>query len=485
MLGPGLLSGLSGNDATAVTSYAINGATIGFSQLWLMMLSTPLYQAVVYACGKIGRVTQLGLTEALRKYFGRKLALPIAFLLVTANVALITGDLVAIATAIELITGIPWIWFVAPVAAILWYIAVFQSFGVIKRIFLTLGFAFVAYLITGVLSHANWGAVLRDTVVPHINLGFASVSSAVALLGATLSPFTMFWQTQGEKEQDRPGTMRQQTRLAALDVASGTIGGNLIAYFIVLTTAATLYSHHRRISSAADAARALAPLFGPFAKYLFAVGFIGAGVVAVPVLLASTSYALSGAFGWPASLWRKPWRSEGFYSKGGRGCMKRVGHGLAQERDAGTQEEIRTERHQHEDDGRSVYAGIETARGILATLAPHHAASLPWTARSEPSPSCPGTRPLRRRRRRRSPGSCSSEAIPTAERLRAVGPRSNLIGQLGLFPWRTGRRFGMMRAFAIVVKGSLLGLCYRRPMRPFHLKEELITTRRDSRTGAG
>lgn len=312
-LGPGLLAGLSGNDATAVTSYAVNGVTAGYGQLWLMVLSTPLYQAVIYACGKIGRVTQQGLTEALRAHYGRKLALPIAILLTIANIALITGDLVAIGTGIELITGIPWIWFVAPAAAILWYIAVFQSFGVIKKIFLTLSFAFVAYLITGLFSGANWGDVLRGTVIPHISLGFAGISSAVALLGATLSPYTMFWQTQGEKEQNRPGTLRQQTRLSALDVASGSIGGNLIAYFIILTTSATLFTHHQKISSAADAARALVPLVGPFAKYLFAIGFIGAGVVAIPVLLASTSYALSGAFGWPASLWRKPWQSEGFY----------------------------------------------------------------------------------------------------------------------------------------------------------------------------
>lgn len=312
-LGPGLLAGLSGNDATAVTGYAVNGATAGYGQLWLMVLATPLYQAVIYTCGKIGRVTKMGLTEGLRVHYGRKLALPIAILLAIANMALITGDLVAIGTGVELITGLPWVWFVAPAAAILWYITVFQSFGVIKKIFLTLSFAFVAYLVTGLFSGANWGAVLRGTLIPHISLGFAGISSAVALLGATLSPYTMFWQTQGEKEQARPGALRQQTRLSALDIASGTIGGNLISYFIILTTSATLFTHHQSISSAADAARALVPLVGPFAKYLFAIGFIGAGVVAIPVLLASTSYALAGAFGWPASLWRKPWQSEGFY----------------------------------------------------------------------------------------------------------------------------------------------------------------------------
>ncbi|HEY1387278.1 MAG TPA: divalent metal cation transporter [Ktedonobacterales bacterium] len=312
-LGPGVLSGMAGNDSSAVTSYSVNGATNGYGQLWLILLATPLYQSVQYACAKIGRVTQMGLADILRKHYGRKIAIPASLILVVANTALIAADLVAIGTGIQLLTGIAWEWFVVPVAVGLWYLIVYQSFGIIKKIFLAMSFVFVAYLITGVVSGAQWGDVLRATFVPHLSLGLASISSAVALLGATVSPYTMYWQVQGEKEQKRPGTRTQQFRLAALDIAVGTIAGNLVAYAIIVCTAATLFTHHKEIQTAADAAAALAPLLGPYAAQLFAIGFIGSGMIAIPVLLASTSYGLSGLFGWSASLWKKPWQSEGFY----------------------------------------------------------------------------------------------------------------------------------------------------------------------------
>ena len=312
-IGPGFLAGMAGNDSSAVTSYSVNGATNGYSQLWLMLISTPLYQSVQYACAKIGRISEKGLAQLLKDNYGRKVALPAALILIIANAALIAADLTAIGVGMQLFTGIAWQWFAVPAAAFLWYITVYQNFGRIKRIFVGLSLVFVAYLVTGVISGANWGSVLRATVVPHLSLTFAGVSTAVALLGATVSPYTMFWQVQGEREQERQGRPRHQLHLAALDIGSGTISGNLIAYFIMVSTAATLYAHHQSITTAADAARALQPLLGPWAKYLFALGFIGAGIVAIPVLVASTSYVISEFLGWPASLWRKPWQSEGFY----------------------------------------------------------------------------------------------------------------------------------------------------------------------------
>lgn len=312
-LGPGLLSGMAGNDSSAVTSYSVNGAVNGYGQLWLMVLSTPLYQAVQYTCARIGRITQLGLAELLREHYGRKVSLPASLILITANTALIAADLVAVGTGLELFTNLAWQWFVVPVAALLWYLSVYKSFGTIKYIFMAMSLAFVAYLITAAFSGADWGAVLKGTLVPQINFTFASISSAVALLGATVSPYTIYWQVQGEQEQKRAGRPKQQLHEAALDIATGTISGNLVAYAIIVCTSATLFTHHETISTAADAARALSPLLGPYAKYLFALGFIGAGLVAIPVLLASTSYTISGTFGWPASLWKKPWQNEGFY----------------------------------------------------------------------------------------------------------------------------------------------------------------------------
>ncbi len=313
VLGPGFLAGMAGNDASAVASYSVDGATNGYGHLWLMLLSTPLYQSVQFACAKLGRITQKGLAEILREHYSLRVAIPAALILVIANIALIAADLVAIGSGFELITGVSWVWFIVPIGVILWYLTVYQSFSTLKKIFTVMSLAFVTYFITAIFSHANWQAVLLNTFVPHVNFGFASISSATALLGATISPYTMFWQVQGEKEEKRTGTIKQKVRGAALDIASGVISGNLVSYFIIICTAATLFAHHQSITTAADAARSLEPLLGPFAKYLFAIGFIGAGLVAIPVLLASTSYAIAGTIGWPSGLSKKPWQNEGFY----------------------------------------------------------------------------------------------------------------------------------------------------------------------------
>ena len=313
ILGPGFIGGMSGNDSSAVTAYAVDGATAGYGHLWLLLLSTFMYQAVQYSCAKIGRITQEGLSSILREHYGQWVAFFASALLIIANVALIAADLVAIGSGLELITGLTWYWFVVPIAAILWYLTVFRNFETIKKVFIVMSLAFVTYIITALFSGADWKSVLLHTFVPQVSFGFAGISTAVALLGATLSPYSMFWQTQGEKEEQRVGSTKKQLRGASIDVAIGVISGNLVSYFIIICTSATLFTHHKSISTAADAARALEPLLGPFAKYLFAVGWIGAGLIAIPVLLASTSYAVSGSFGWPAGLSKKPWQNEGFY----------------------------------------------------------------------------------------------------------------------------------------------------------------------------
>lgn len=313
LIGPGLLSGTSGNDPSAATTYAINGANAGYGQLWLILLTTPLYYAVQFACAKIGRVSQKGLPQLLREQYGRPVALAASLLLVISNIALVAADLAAVGSGFELITNIPWMWFVVPVALVLWYLTVSRNYESFKTIFLTMSLVFVAYILPSFFSHANWRDILVHTFVPHLGFNFLSISSAVALLGATISPYSMFWQVQAETEEQRKGSLTQQLRTVKLDVGSGAILGQVVAYFIIVTTASTLFVHHTTINTAADAARALEPLVGPLARSLFAIGLIGSGLVAIPVLLVSTSFAVSGVFSRPEVRASRPWQGEGSF----------------------------------------------------------------------------------------------------------------------------------------------------------------------------
>ena len=306
-------AGTSGNDPSAITAYAEDGAIVGYGHLWLILLSTLFYQAIQFACAKIGRISKKGLSVLLREHYGRPLAIFASVLLIITNVTLIGADLAAIGSGLQLITGISYVWFVIPIGFALWCLTVYYDFETFKKTFLFMSLMFIAYILTSFVSHVDWQAVLVYTCMPHLNFTFTGMSITVALLGATISPYSMFWQTQGETEQRRFGSLKQQVRTAKIDVVSGTISGNLVTYFIVISTSATLYAHHMTITTAAEAARALEPLAGPLAGYLFALGLIGSGLIAIPVLLVSTSYAAVGAVGWPSGLSKRFSQAKGFY----------------------------------------------------------------------------------------------------------------------------------------------------------------------------
>ncbi len=317
ILGPGFLAGVTGNDASSVAAYALTGVQTGFHYLWLMLLTTPLYFCTQYACAWIGRGTEKGLAEILRLQYGHRVALITSLALIIANIVLIAADLVAIGSGLQIISGplhINWSWFIIPVGVILWYLTVYRSFETIKKIFIVMSLIFVIYIVTAFLAHPAWNEIAYSTFVPHIDTSLSGISSAVALLWATISPYSIYWQVQGEKEEERPGKhIQQKMHIAGLDIGIGVVSSCIVAYFIIVCTAATLYDKHTSVNTAADVAQALSPALGPLAEELFAMGLIGAGLMAIPILLASTSYAITGTFGWPAGLSKKPWQSEGFY----------------------------------------------------------------------------------------------------------------------------------------------------------------------------
>jgi Mn2+/Fe2+ NRAMP family transporter len=181
----------------------------------------------------------------------------------------------------------------------------------IERFMLWLVAVFLTYIIAGVLSHPNWSKVLLSTFVPPIRPSVTYFAGAVGLLGTTITPYLFFWQTAGEREERRGVEQLGDTYI---DVASGMIFSNLIAYFIVISTASTLYIHGKSVNTAADAAKALQPFAGHFATVIFSVGILGAGLLAIPVLSVSTGYIVAGTFGWRMGLGRQAYTAPGFYT---------------------------------------------------------------------------------------------------------------------------------------------------------------------------
>lgn len=309
--GPGVITGGADNDPSGVVTYSTTGATTGYSQLWLMLLSTPLLLAVQAVAARLGNVTKLGLAELLRNEFGRVVAISVGVLVVGANIATIGADLVGMASVLELLTHIKLIFFIVPLVILIGYVTIFQDFKVVERMLLWLVIVFLTYIGAGFLSHPHWGAVLLSTFVPPLKPNLNYFASAVGLLGTTITPYLFFWQTAAEREERR-GVEELPTTY--IDVLSGMVFSNVIAYFIIVSTASTLYVHGRTISTAKDAASALTPFAGPFASLLFSIGILGAGLLAIPVLATSTGYVVSGTFGWRMGLGRQAYKAPGFYS---------------------------------------------------------------------------------------------------------------------------------------------------------------------------
>lgn len=309
-LGPGLITGGADNDPAGITTYSVVGAQSGFSQNWLLLLSTPLLIVVQQMSAKVGNVTKTDLATSIRTHYGRRLAITAVLLTVIANVITIGADLLMMAAVAALITGVKFIYFVVPFAAFISWLTIFVNYKTFSRALLWLVAIFCTYIIAAFLSHPNWPAVLRQTVIPQIHLSPNYFVGAVGLLGTTITPYLFFWQTSGEIEEKRgvQGITRSD-----LDISAGMIFSNAIAFFIIVATGSVLFVHHTSVTTAADAAKALQPFAGSYAKYLFAVGIIGAGLTAIPVLAASTAYSVGGIFGWRRSLTRNINNAPQFY----------------------------------------------------------------------------------------------------------------------------------------------------------------------------
>jgi NRAMP (natural resistance-associated macrophage protein)-like metal ion transporter len=322
-LGPGLITGAADDDPSGISTYSVAGATFGYLPLWTALVSFPLMASVQLMCARLGMVTGLGLAGVIRRRYSRWVLWGACSLLVLANVINIAADLGGMADATALVTGLPAalsvpVFGAVMVAALLW-----TSYRTIARIFKWLTLVLLAYVGTAFVAHADWRAAVQMTLVPHMVWSRAFFSVLVAILGTTISPYLFFWQAAQEVEEERAigrhlarrrGATDAELSACRIDVVSGMFASNAVMYFIILTTAATLHAHGQTsISTAKDAAEALRPLAGPAAYWLFTLGLIGTGMLAVPVLAGSCAYAIAEGAAWRGSLNQRPRRAKKFY----------------------------------------------------------------------------------------------------------------------------------------------------------------------------
>jgi NRAMP (natural resistance-associated macrophage protein)-like metal ion transporter len=324
ILGPGFVTGASDDDPSGIGTYAVAGATLGLQTLWTALLTFPLMAAVQNICARLGMISGHGLAGVLRDNYPRPLLYGAVALLFVANTINVGADLGAIADAVHIVIGVKAVWLVVPVAAGIVALQIFGSYRLIANVFKWLTLALLAYVVDAFIVHPDLVETLRATVVPTLSLDPAYITTMVAILGTTISPYLFFWQSCEEVEEERAegrttvaqrrGASDAELRHSTIDTVVGMGFSNLIMYFIILATALTLFKAGKAdIKSAADAAEALKPLAGDFAGLLFAIGMIGAGLLAVPILSGSAAYAVAEAFGWRYGLDHKWHRAKEFY----------------------------------------------------------------------------------------------------------------------------------------------------------------------------
>jgi len=325
LLGPGIVTGASDDDPSGIATYAVAGATLGYTTLWTALVSFPMMAVTQFLCAKIGLVTGRGLGDVLRMRFPRAVVIALTGALLVANTINAGADIGAIAASLNLLVPVPIIAMVVPVGAAVLALQVWGSHKVVTSVFKWLTLALFAYVGSAFFARPDWHAVLRGTFVPTLALNARSVTTLVAILGTTISPYMFFWQAREEVEEDidfgrsriaqRRGTTDAEMRYAAWDVNAGMLFSQVVMYFIILAAAATLHkSGHVHLQTAADVAKALEPIAGKAAGLLMAAGMIGAGLLAVPILTASSAFALAGAFGWKAGLSTTPGGAPQFYT---------------------------------------------------------------------------------------------------------------------------------------------------------------------------
>ena len=326
ILGPGFITGAADDDPSGIGTYSQTGAQFGYGQLWTMLFALPFMIAIQEMCGRIGMVTGRGLAGVIKKHYSRKILAVAILLLLVANAVNIGADLGAMGAAAQLLVGGPLAAWIIGMTFVTLVLEIFVSYHVYSRVLKYLALSLLAYIATTFIVKQPWMQILRFTLVPRISFTKDYLLNIVAIIGTTISPYLFFWQADQEVEEaidqkrlksmqrGKPRFGNRDILRGQQDTAIGMTFSNLIAFFIIATTASTFGANGvTSIETAAQAAEALQPLAGKYASAIFAIGIIGTGLLAVPVLAGSASYAIAEAAGWKAGLYKTIDQAHGFY----------------------------------------------------------------------------------------------------------------------------------------------------------------------------
>ncbi len=325
-LGPGFITGAADDDPSGIATYSQTGAQFGYGQLWTAVFLYPFMTAIQEACARIGAVTKKGISQVIRENYSKKVLMAAVTLILVANTINIGADIGAMAAAARLIVPIPFAVITLLFTALMLVLEISVPYKRYARILKWLGAVLLVYIAVVFMVHEPWGTILRATFLPNIRMNFEFLFILVGVAGTTISPYMFFWQASEEVEEeiergeDKRPVSKKFIRAMRFDNAFGMFMSELVAWCIIVATATILNAKGvTDIRTAADAARALVPLVHTFphaglvAELIFAIGIIGLGLLAVPVLAGSAAYALAEAFNWHEGLYHKFREAHGFY----------------------------------------------------------------------------------------------------------------------------------------------------------------------------
>lgn len=305
----GLVTGASDVDPALVLTATVAGAAYHYSLLWSVLLSVPLLLAVFAVSARIGFETRKGLVDLLHSHYGRAIALSCALLIVVINLVMIVADMMAVTEAFSIVAGLPRMFFIAAVAFSVWYVLIFRDYRRITHALALLSLPLFIYVVAAVLAHPDWQQVISYSLLPRIPRDPGYPATVIAILGSLLTPYVLVWQTSSRREDALAGVPSP----SGAEHRAGAIVTTVLCYSIMVAAGTVLHAPLASDLTTRMAASALTPAVGVLGTVLFAVGIIGAGMVALPVLVASMCYSVAEAMGWRSGLNEDPWEAVRFY----------------------------------------------------------------------------------------------------------------------------------------------------------------------------